>query len=558
MNPKDPVVSPFRRILKLVRSERRNVTYLYVYAVFSGLINLSLPLGIQALVGLVLGGNLSSSWFILALMVTLGVLMAGITRLAQMSILEVIQRRLFVHVAMRFGRNLAASVYPEKKYPNLPELSEKFFDIITIQKSFSKLLLDFTASLLQLVFGLILLSLYHPLFIAIGAGLIIILAAVIRTTWQRGIITSRKESDFKFKTAYWLTEIASNRNIFRMQSHKQYHMKRTNAYVDGYLDGREGHFKILMSQVSLTVVLKTLLIGSLLFLGSVLLVEEQINLGQFVASEILVILLLESVEKLVLSVEHIYDAAIALEKVSYVTDQEDELPSGIRVDMTQAPDLCIYDRNLRRDVLQVKSGEKVCICGQPGSGRTRILKWFSGLADTQFEMMVSGVPLDNLNLADYGASVGLCLQSSGIFKGTLAGNITLSDEAPAERIKVLLEKLHLSDYVRQIDQGLMHVFEGTRTLPNHIQKKITLARALYHQPSLLLVDDIWTGFDRKELEDITAYLKQIPATVIVVSNLAPVAAAFDRCIEMGEQGFTDYGKVQAGAMPERLTNFMWQ
>ncbi len=550
--------SPFNRILQLVRSERRNVTYLYVYAIFSGLINLSLPLGIQALVGLVLGGNLSSSWFILALMVTLGVLLAGITRLAQLSILEVIQRRLFVHVAMRFSRNLAASVYPEKIYPNLPELSDKFLDIITIQKSFSKLLLDFTASLLQLVFGLLLLSLYHPLFIAIGAGLVVILAAVIRATWHRGIITSRKESDYKFKTAFWLTEIASNRNIFRLQARRQYHMERTNAYVDGYLEGREGHFKVLMSQVSLTVVLKTMLIGSLLFLGSVLLVNEQINLGQFVASEILVILLLESVEKLVLSVEHIYDSAIALEKVSLVTDQADELPTGVHLDMQQAPELSIYDRNTRKDVLHVRAGEKICICGQPGSGRTRILKWFSGLTDNQYEMLVAGVPLDNLNLADYGAHVGLCLQSSGIFKGTLAGNITLSDEAPAERIKVLLEKLHLSEFVRHAERGLMHQFEGTRTLPNHIQKKITLARAIYHQPTLILVDDIWTAFDRKELQDILQYLNELPATVIVVSNLAPVAAGFDRCIEMNEAGFTDYGKVQTGAMPERLTNFMWQ
>lgn len=558
MQVSDTHVTPFKRILQLVRSERRNVTYLYVYAIFSGLINLSLPLGIQALVGLVLGGNLSSSWFILALMVTLGVLFAGITRLAQMSILEVIQRRLFVHVAMRFSRNLAASVYPERVYPNLPELSDKFLDIITIQKSFSKLLLDFTSSLLQLVFGLILLSLYHPLFIAIGAGLVVILAAVIRATWQRGIVTSRKESDFKFKTAFWLTEIASNRNIFRLQSRRQYHMERTNAYVDGYLEGRDGHFKVLMSQVSLTVVLKTLLIGSLLFLGSVLLVQEQINLGQFVASEILVILLLESVEKLVLSVEHIYDAAIALEKVAQVTDREDERPTGVHLNLDDAPELSIYDRHQRKDVLQVNAGEKVCICGQPGSGRTRILKWFSGLSDEQYEMMVAGVPLDNLNMADYGARVGLCLQSSGIFKGTLAGNITLSDEAPAERIKVLIEKLHLSDFVRHADKGLMVQFEGTRTLPNHIQKKITLARALYHQPSLILVDDIWTAFDRKELQDILQFLQEQPATVIVVSNLAPVAAGFDRCIEMHEQGFSDYGKLQTGNMPDRLNNFMWQ
>jgi ABC-type bacteriocin/lantibiotic exporter with double-glycine peptidase domain len=259
---------PLQRIFMLVRSEKRNVYYLYAYAVVSGIINLSLPLGIQALVGLVLGGRLSSSWFILALVVTLGVGLAGVTRLAQLSILENVQRRLFVNTAFLFGKNLVASAYHEKKYNNLKELSTKFFDVITLQKSFTKLLLDFTTSVLQIFFGILLLALYHPLFVAIGVVLVIVVVFILRATWQRGINSSRYESDYKFETAYWLEEIASNRNVFNLQLKRNYHIQRTDTNVYNYLVGRRSHFRVLFTQLMLAVGLKTLLVAALLFVGS--------------------------------------------------------------------------------------------------------------------------------------------------------------------------------------------------------------------------------------------------------------------------------------------------
>ncbi|MFM7764719.1 MAG: hypothetical protein ACKO6I_03580 [Sphingomonadales bacterium] len=162
LNP--DTLSPFIRIWSLAGTERRNIRFLYIYAILAGAISLIVPLGIQAIIGLVLAGKLSSSWFILIMLITLAILLAGLTGLAQLSILESIQSKLFVRTAFDFSQKLASASRSLRKYTSFVELSEKFLDIITVQKSFSKLLLSFTASLLEIIFGVVLLAIYHPSF----------------------------------------------------------------------------------------------------------------------------------------------------------------------------------------------------------------------------------------------------------------------------------------------------------------------------------------------------------------------------------------------------------
>jgi ABC-type bacteriocin/lantibiotic exporter with double-glycine peptidase domain len=210
---KYPNISPFSRIWKLVLEEKKNIRYLYIYAILSGAIGLMLPLGIQAIIGLVLSGRLSSSWYILVVFITLAVLISGLTKLAQMSILEAVQRKLFVKVALEFSQKLTGTSGILRKYPGLVELSEKFLDVITVQKSFSKLLLYFSASVLQITFGIVLLALYHPIFLLFGLLLITLVIISLKLNWNEGISSARNESDFKFKTAYWLTEIAQQNHV---------------------------------------------------------------------------------------------------------------------------------------------------------------------------------------------------------------------------------------------------------------------------------------------------------------------------------------------------------
>jgi ATP-binding cassette subfamily B protein len=561
MNENTETLSPFQRIWHLVGSERKNIRFLYIYAILSGAISLIIPLGIQAIIGLVLAGKLSSSWFILIVLITLAILLSGLTGLAQLSILESIQSKLFVRTAFNFSEKLASASRYLKKYPSLVELSEKFLDIITVQKSFSKLLLSFTTSLLEIVFGIILLVIYHPAFLIFGLSLLILVAIVLKATYRRGIESARAESNYKFKTAFWLSEIAQNRVTFNLKKAQGFHLQKADEYLRGYVSSRQSHFKILYNQAAIAIGIKVVLTMAMLFLGSFLLVREDISLGQFLASEILIISLVDSVGKLVISVESLYDAGIALEKLGSVTDAtlDDDLSLSTLTNVdASAPEVTITDRKSGHPVVNIKPGQKVGICGLPGTGRTRILKTIIGEIQSEYNAQLNHIPVENISGECLGTITGICLQGSNIFEGTLAQNIVLSNEPDMKELTTLSKILNLHGFISSLPGGFNHLFETESGIPNNIAKKIPLARALYQSPPLILIDDVWSVFTREELEKITNHICSIGSTVIFISNKLPLLGKADKCLYIAEHGITDLGKLNLDNLPEGILNITWQ
>ena len=97
------VSRPFQRFLRLLSKDRKDIGLIYLYAVVNGIVALSLPLGIQAIVGLILAGRVSTSWVILTVIVTLGVAFSGVLQVLQLSITEVLQQRIFTRASFEFA-----------------------------------------------------------------------------------------------------------------------------------------------------------------------------------------------------------------------------------------------------------------------------------------------------------------------------------------------------------------------------------------------------------------------------------------------------------------------
>ena len=177
--------NPFQKFIAMLSEDRRDIMYLYAYSLFYAIVNLSLPLGVQAIIGLIQAGTVSTSWIILSAVVTAGVLIGGVLQVLQLSISEILQQRIFTRAAFEFTYRIPrfqnASI--RGQYP--PELINRFFDTLNVQKGLSKILMDFSASSLQILIGLILLSTYHPFFITFGVALIIVLVAILYYTWNQ-------------------------------------------------------------------------------------------------------------------------------------------------------------------------------------------------------------------------------------------------------------------------------------------------------------------------------------------------------------------------------------
>ena len=157
--------TPLKRFFGLLKSEKKEIYAIYFYAVLNGLVSLSLPLGIQAILNFILGGRLTTSWVILVIIVALGVIFGGFLQVSQLYLSEKLQQRVFSNSAIEFAYRLPRLKMESLRGKYAPELVNRFFDTINLQKGLSKLLIDFSTASLQVFFGLILLAIYHPFFI---------------------------------------------------------------------------------------------------------------------------------------------------------------------------------------------------------------------------------------------------------------------------------------------------------------------------------------------------------------------------------------------------------
>jgi len=541
---------PLRRFFRLLQPEQKDIMYIYLYAIFNGLINLSLPLGIQAIINLITGGQLSTSWTVLVIFVMIGIAMTGGLQIFQLTITERLQQRIFTRASFEFAYRIPRikmeSVY--KYY--VPELVNRFFDTLSVQKGLSKILIDFSTATLQIVFGIILLSFYHPFFIIFGLVLLLIVYLIFRITGPQGLKTSLNESKYKYEVAHWLEEIGRNMGTFKLAGETNLPLEKTDELVSNYVDARKSHFKVLIRQYINMVSFKVLVAAGLLIMGSLLVIDAQINLGQFVAAEIVILLIITSVEKLILSMETIYDVLTALEKMGVVTDlplekldglevDEDDESNGMSVKIKNMTFTYPESRNaILRDInLHIEEGQRVCISGYSGSGKSTLIELIAGLYENfSGSLNYNNIPIGNINLENLRSYIGDSLHEEKLFKGTLYENISLG--RPRVNMKVVLhavEKTFLSDFVQNLKEGFNTVIDPEgQTLPDSIKTKIILARSIACRSKLLLITDHLSTLDPIEGGKIVDFLvsKENHWTLVMISNQAEIASKCDKVILM--------------------------
>ena len=543
--------NPFQKFIAMLSEDRRDIMYLYAYALFYAIVNLSLPLGVQAIIGLIQAGMVSTSWIILSAVVTAGVLVGGVLQILQLSISEILQQRIFTRAAFEFTYRIPrfqnASI--RGQYP--PELINRFFDTLNVQKGLSKILMDFSASSLQILIGLILLSTYHPFFITFGVALIIVLIAILYYTGPRGLDSSMQESTYKYKIAHWLKEIARTMDTFKRAGHTELPLERTDELVNRYLEHRKRHWKVLIFQYANIVGFKAFVTLGLLIIGGLLVIQNEINVGQFVASEIVIILIINSAEKLILTMEPIYDVLTAVEKMSTVTNiplEEDQgamlfdtIDTGMGASL-ELKDLTYTSEDGSRAILNnlnlnIPSGARTVITGPNGSGKSTLLR----LLAVQYEpthgtVSFNGYPSGNLNTADLRYHVGDCFLSEDLFEGTLVENITLGrPEIELSDVEWAVQGLGLQSFIKSLPKGYETMVGPTaRPLSSSLVERILLARAIVVRPRLLLLDDIFHLFDPKERKSIVEFIwdPNQPWTLIAASNLPTVKENSTLTIEL--------------------------
>lgn len=527
-------MTALKRIINLLELDKKDVSQIFFYAIFSGIVSLSLPLGIQAIINFIQSGRVSASWIVLVFLVVIGVALVGILSLMQLRITENLQQKMFVRSSFEFASRLPKIDYRELYGYYPPELANRFFDTLTIQKGTSKLLVDFSAAILQIIFGVVLLSLYHPFFIVFGILLMILLYIIFKFSYNNAIETSLKTSKYKYKTASWLQEIARNNFSFRNELNYDFALEKNNYIVKDYLYSRENLFNIIKKQFSHLIVFKVIITASLLIIGGYLVLNQQMNIGQFVAAEIIILLVINSVEKIILGLETFYDVLTAVEKIGQVTDMELE-NDPINDSHSLYSDIKIVIENLGfkfpktsfgilSDInLSITMGEKIIISGENGSGKTTLIRVLSGLLHhTSGNFFINDDTFNKIDLKQYRSRIGSIIQGETPFEGTILENITFNDKNISnEDLKWALDAVQLTDYIKSLPKGLKTtIFPEGKELSSSNAQKILLARSIIHKPKLLFYEEPTDKMDITVANSIIDFITspQNQWTVVVSSQ----------------------------------------
>lgn len=526
------VKSPWVRLWRLLKLERKSVYKIFFYAIFAGLVELGLPLGVQAIVNIIIGGQFNASVIVLTLVVLTTVGFAGVLRYMQMRIAEDLQQRIFARSSFEMVYRFPKMKYSELQNEYPPELANRFFDVMIIQKGLPKLLIDFSGSLIQILFGLILLSFYHPFFILFGFLLVLLFYIVFKLSLDDGVRESLNESTFKYRVAHWIQEVARSIEGFKVSESFPYSSLRNDESTYDYLNARERHFRVLRFQYFKMIGFKLIVTAVLLIVGGLLVINQQMNIGQFVAAEIIIVLMINSVEKLILGLENLYDVLASLEKFGKVTDIPLENQEGEEL-LSKDDDfnfeykdvnLTLENKTILKNInLVISPQDRILVQGIPGSGKTLLLRVLAGLIEEiGGNIFVNDINLKNISITHFRGFVGHFFPNNRTFEGTILENITLNNpEISLDYVQHIIDKLELRSFVKNQDKGLKtKIHTDGKKLPYTVTKKIMIARALASKPKLLILKEPTEDFLTEQENNVMDFLSnpENPWALVVVSR----------------------------------------
>jgi len=532
-----------RALFKYITKEKKDVTAIYIYAILSGLVQLSIPLGIQAIVSFVMGATMVTSLYLLIGFVVLGTFLTGFFRVKVMQIIEKIQQKIFVEFAIEFAEKLPkVDLSANKKY-YLPEIVNRFFDTQNLQKGISKILLEIPTALIQILFGILLLSFYHPWFLVFGAIVIIIVVIIFRFTMDSGIKSSVEESDKKYEVASWLEDIAGAIKTFKINSKSEMHLAGTDERVVSYLNHRTSHFKVLVLQYKTIIGFKVVITLVMLAIGTYLLVNQKLNIGAFIATEIVVLTIMTAVEKLIKSLESYYDVVASLVKLNKVTELTEEQneditleakDGGMEIEFKEVE----FSFNDNKPILTninfiIKPNTINVISGSLGAGKSLLLNMIAGFyLPSSGNILFDKIPLKNLDKISLRDKIGLYMDDMTIIKGTLQENILLGrSDINTENILELSEVMGIENLSSRFTDGFNTQLSETDTeISFSSKKKILLLRAFLGQNRLLLLEDPLDGMNEEFKFKMISYLQKLKenTTIMIVSDASELMFIADQ------------------------------
>lgn len=523
---------PIRRLIRLFSTERHDIALVILFAVAVGILTLAIPVTVQALVNFVAFGGLVQPLVVLGILLFSFLALAGAVRTLQTYVIEILQRRLFVRVvadlAVRLPR-VRAECYDRQ---HGPELVNRFFDIVIVQKVAAMLLLDGATVVLQAFVGLLILAFYHPFLLAFDVVLVLATGFVVVILGRGAIRTAIHESKAKYAVAAALEEIARNPLVFKLSGADAVARQRADALAVQYVQARGGHFRVVLRQILGFTTLQVFAATALLTLGGWLVLNGQLTLGQLVAAELIVTNVLASIAKLGKQLENVYDLLAAVDKLGHLLDLPLERNDGTaHAPGASAMGLVMknvsfafegHQPTINDFNLCVEPGERVCVVGRHGAGKSVLADLLLGLRrPSTGRIEFDGVDIRELSLRCIREHVAV-VRGIEIIEGSIEENVRVGrNDVTDSEIRRAFSDVGLLDEIRDLPDGLATPLSATGApLSPGQARRLMVARVIVGRPKLLVLDDVLDDLDADARDCILATLMKPDRTwtLIVLSR----------------------------------------
>jgi ABC-type bacteriocin/lantibiotic exporter with double-glycine peptidase domain len=556
--------APWLRLKDWLVLERQNLWVAVVYSIAIGLLSLALPLATQSLVNTVAFGSVLQPLFALTIILLVFLAFSSVLQVLRTWVVENLQRRIFVQVASDSLHRMLNARLSAFDGTHPPEMVNRFLEVVNVQKGASILLVDGLTIIMQTVIGMALLAVYHPFLGILDFFLVVGIGAVIWPLGAGSVKTAVLESKARYGLVAWLQEVGRHWLAFKSRAGSLYAAERANQLVEDYLQYRNKHFRVLLRQIIGSLTLQTVASAALLGVGGWLVIGRELTLGQLIASELVLTLVVSGFAKFGKQLETYYDLCAAVDKLGYLTDLDTET-SGPDT-MASGPPAMVELKNLtfaypgkaatiREVTLRVAPGARVGVAARSGEGKSTLIDLIWRLRTPQSGVVeIDGNDIRNYDLTSLREQVAV-VRVNEIFHGTVAENVGLAQpHLKTGDLREALQAVGLLEEISALPAG-METPLSTFGLPLSQSQalRLALARAIVSRPRVLIVDEVLDQIDDPATRRVllhTLFDPRAPWTLLVFTENDSVLALCDQVFVLRNGYLEPSSPLAALALPE--------
>ncbi|MFA6409439.1 MAG: peptidase domain-containing ABC transporter [Gammaproteobacteria bacterium] len=326
---------------------------------------------------------------------------------------------------------------------------------------------------------------------------------------------------------------------------------RQSIWKNQYIDFLNSSFNVAKKQAIFSNS-KRIIFGLelilVIMLATILVIEKQISIGMFYTFLFYRTIFNDAASKLIDKFGDFNMLSLHLDRLSDILLKEPEkiasqnkqtLNNTITNGSMELKNIYFrYNENenhvIKNASLKIEDGEFIAIAGPSGCGKTTLLKIMMGLQKPNHgDIIISGMNLKDINLANYRKQIASVMQEDSLFIGSIAENISFFDPNPIQDKIILCAKRAgiLGDIMHMPMQFNSLIGDMGSALSGGQKQRLLLARALYAEPKILFLDEATSHLDLNKEKEINQAILQLKITRIIIAHRPETLATADRIID---------------------------